>query len=227
VATKSGWSAEPLEVLTADVRPLSIADGPRRGIVLDIVREALRAVGHEAHFTFLPFAEALQKTQARAGTLMAPLARSPQREQNFTWIAKVVDVPQAMGTLRGKPTVDLDGARRLARIGIVKGDVQESFLKETGFANLVPFGSAREAAEALAAGQIDAWYATATEIVLQFEAVGRPGTASVGPAIQVVPVWLAGNKDTASIPVDAVNAAVVRMERSGAIDRIFRSYVPT
>jgi hypothetical protein len=73
VATKSGWSAEPLEVLTADVRPLSIADGPRRGIVLDIVREALSSVGHEAHFTFLPFAEALQKTQARAGTLMAPL----------------------------------------------------------------------------------------------------------------------------------------------------------
>jgi hypothetical protein len=43
-------------------------------------------------------------------------------------------------------------------------------------------------AKALAAGQIDAWYATATEIVLQFEAVGRPGTASVGPAIQVV-LW--------------------------------------
>ncbi len=100
VATKSGWSAEPLEVLTADVRPLSIADGPRRGIVLDIVREALSSVGHEAHFTFLPFAEALQKTQARAGTLMAPLARSPQREQNFAWIAKVVDVPQANALMR-------------------------------------------------------------------------------------------------------------------------------
>jgi ABC-type amino acid transport substrate-binding protein len=100
-------------------------------------------------------------------------------------------------------------------------------LKEAGFANLVQFGSAREIAEALAAGQIDAWYATATEIVLQLEAMGRPGTASIGPAIQVVPVWLAGNKDAASTPIDAINAAIVRMELSGTIDRILRSYVPT
>ena len=225
-ASRPGLAAEPLEVFTADVRPLSIAEGPRRGIVLDIVQDALRTIGQEVYFTFLPFAEALQRVQGQPGALMTPLARSPQREAAFAWIAKVIDVPQAIGTLAGKPTVDLDGARQLARIGVVKAGVQESYLRDNGFTNLVPFDSAREIAQALADGKVDAWYSTATEIVLQFEAIGRPGGVKVGPMIQAVPVWLASNGDTMRIPVDKIRAALADLQRSGAIDRIFRTYVP-
>jgi hypothetical protein len=142
-AARPGWSAEPIEVLTADVRPLSIADGPRRGIVLDIVRDCLTAAGCEVRFTFLPFAEALQRTQAQPGALMAPLARSPQREAGFAWIGKVIDVPQAMGRLRGRPTVDLAEAGRLARIGVVKAGVQEGFPQGQGLRE--PHGVRRRA----------------------------------------------------------------------------------
>jgi len=224
-AARPGWSAEPIEVLTADVRPLSIADGPRRGIVLDIVRDCLTAAGCEVRFTFLPFAEALQRTQAQPGALMAPLARSPQREAGFAWIGKVIDVPQAMGRLRGRPTVDLAEAGRLARIGVVKAGVQEGFLKDKGFANLVAFDGARDAAQALADEKIDAWYATATEIVLQFEAIGHAGAVEIGPTIQAAPVWLAGNRDTGSAPVGRLQEALAELQRSGAIERVYRSYV--
>ena len=216
-------AAGPLEVFTADVRPLSLADGGRRGIVLDPVRDARRAAGREARFTFLPFAEALARTQAQPG---APLARSPQREAAFTWVAKVLDVPQAMGTLAGRPRVDLDGARRLGRVGVVKAGVQESYLRDNGFTNLVPFGAAREAAEALASGAVDAWYATGTEITIQFELIGRQGAVRVGPTLQSAPVWLAANKDTVGLPLDALQAAMDGLERSGAVQRAYRAYVP-
>lgn len=224
-AARPARSAESIEVLSADVRPLSIAEGPRRGIVLDIVRDGFKAAGLEVGFTFLPFAEALQRTQAQPGALMAPLARSPQREAAFAWIAKLIDVPQAMGTLRGKPTVDLAGAGRLARLGVVKAGVQEGFLKDKGFANLVAFEGARDIAQALADGKIDAWYATATEIVLQFEAIGRAGAVQIGPTIQTAPVWLAANRDTGAVPVDRLRAALAALERSGGIEQIYRAYV--
>lgn len=219
-------AAEPLEVFTADVRPLSIADGERRGIVLDLVRDALRAAGREARFTFLPFAEALARTQARPGALVAPLARSPQREAAFAWVAKVLDVPQAMGTLAGWPPVDLDGARRLGRVGVVKAGVQESYLRDNGFTNLVPFRAAREAAEALAGGAVDAWYGTGTEIMIQFELIGRQGAVQVGPTLQSAAVWLAANTDTDGLPVDALRAAMSGLEQSGAVQRAYRAYVP-
>ena len=225
VAARAG-AAEPLDVLTADVRPLSIAGGPRRGLVLDIVAEAARAVGREARFTFLPFSEALERTRTTPGTLMAPLARSPQREALFAWIGRVVDVPQAMGVRRGSAPVDLEGARALARVGVVAGGVQEGFLRERGFANLVPLASARDIATALAAGDVDAWYATATEVGLQFEAIGRPGEAVIGPPIQSAPVWLAGNLDPAGAPVPTLRDALAALERSGAVERTYREYVP-
>lgn len=223
-----GRAAEPLEVFTADVRPLSIADGERRGIVLDIVRDALRLAGQEARFTFLPFAEALARTQAQPGALMAPLARSPQREEAYAWVAKVLDVPQAMGTLAGHGAgpLDLEAARRVGRLAVVRGGVQESFLRDQGFANLIAVTGARDAAQAVASGAVNAWYATATEIALQFELIGHPGEARIGPTIQSAPVWLAANKDTTGLPVDALRAAMDRLAQSGAVEKTYRAYVP-
>lgn len=234
-ASATAWSslwlgspraATPIEVLSADVRPLSIADGPRRGLVLDIVDEALRGLGYEPRFTFLPFADALSRTQAEPNRLMAPVARSPQREALFAWIAEIIAVPQAMGTLANRPAVDLEGARQLRRIGIVGAGVQESFLRERGFENLVAYPTARAIAQALNDGQLDAWYSTATEIAMQFEAIGKAELVRVGPTIQTAPVWLAGNLATGALPITDLARAVADLKQSGAIERIYRSYVP-
>jgi polar amino acid transport system substrate-binding protein len=224
---RSAAAADPLEIFTSDVRPLAIAEGPRRGIVLDIIGDAVRSIGREFRATFLPFADALREVQERPGTLMTPLARSAQRENDFAWISKIIDVPQAMGTLSGRPTVDLEGARGLARVGVVRGGVQEGYLRERGFANLVVFAAARDIATALANGEVDAWYSTATEISLQFEAIGRAETVRIGPTIQQAPVWLAGNKRTESVPVDQIRLAVGELHKSGSVERTYRSYVPS
>jgi polar amino acid transport system substrate-binding protein len=222
---RSAKAAEPLEIFTSDVRPLAIAEGLRRGIVLDILGDAVRSVGREFRTAFLPFADALREVQARPGSLMTPLARSAQRERDFAWISKIIDVPQAMGCLSGRPPVDLEGARGLARVGVVRGGVQEGFLRDKGFANLVAFATARELAKALADGEVDAWYSTATEISLQFEAIGQANRVRIGPMIQEVPVWLAGNTQTEDVPVDRIRFAVEKLQTSGSIERIYRSYV--
>jgi polar amino acid transport system substrate-binding protein len=214
-----------IALFAGDARPLANADGPRRGIVLDVVLEAARIAGRALDIRFLPFADAMTRTRETPGALMAPLARNAQREADFAWIAKVVDVPQAMGTRAERPTVDLAGARALGKIGVARGGVQEAYLREQGFANLVVFATGREIATALAGGEIDAWYAVATQIANEFEAMGRPDGVRIGPTLQVAPAWLAANRDTGNIPVAALADAIARMERDGAIERIYRSYV--
>jgi polar amino acid transport system substrate-binding protein len=216
---------ESLELITADVRPLSIAGGPRRGIVLDILAEAAARTNHDLRLRFLPFAEAAAATASQPGSLMTPLARTPQREASYGWIAKIIDVPQAMGTRVGEPVADLAASRSLKAVGVVRAGVQEGFLRENGFTNLAPMATARELATALAEGKIDAWYATATEIVLQFESIGRQGGAQVGPTVQVVPVWLAGHREYPNARAGVLAKALKEMEQDGATQRHYKSYV--
>lgn len=108
---------------------------------------------------------------------------------------------------------------------MARGGVQETYLREQGFANLVVFATGREIAAALAAGEIDAWYAVATQIANAFETMGRPDAVRLGPSLQVAPAWLAANRNTGDIPVAALADAIARMERDGAIERIYRSYM--
>ncbi|WP_376099943.1 substrate-binding periplasmic protein [Roseomonas sp. CCTCC AB2023176] len=227
LAAAPAWPTEPLDILAYDLRPLSApptADG-RHGIVLDVVAAAVRRIGREPRFTFVIFPEAVERARTVPGTLVAPLGRVPSREDAFTWVARVLDVPQAMGTLAGRPAVDLAAARGLARIGVIRGGLQEAFLRENGLTNLVILETGRDLAVALAEGRLDAWYSTAPEIALQFEAIGRQGGATVGPTLQVAPAWLAAHLDARDMPVAGLRAAMDALHADGTVERIYRSYV--
>jgi len=215
-----------VEVFTADVRPYSIAEGERRGIALDVVRDAFARAGLVPRFTFLSFAGAIARTLATPGGLMCPIARTTAREASFAWVAGIVDVPQAIGTLRDRPAADLATARGLRRIGVVRGGLQGPFLASQGLTNLVEIETAAALAEALDRGEIDGWYATGSEILLQFERLGRPGRVHLGPPLQSAAVWLAANPDTASLPVAAIRDAVAGLGRDGGLDRIQARYLP-
>ena len=127
------------------------------------------------------FAEASSKAWAQT---VSPLARAST--------IRGTAEPPAPGVVNWMPL-------SVGTVWILSGTVSRRWRR-----NLVPFGSAREAAEALASGAVDAWYATGTEIGIQFELIGRRGGAQVGPTLQSAPGWLAVNKDTADLPVDAI-----------------------
>ncbi|MBU8536250.1 substrate-binding periplasmic protein [Falsiroseomonas tokyonensis] len=219
----------PLEVIASDIRPLSFpgtdpSTPGRRGITLDILAEAIRAIGRSPRFTFLSFGDAVDRARSVPGTLICPLGRTPAREAQFTWVAKVVEVPQAMGTLPGKPVLDLEGARAVPRIGVVRNGLQEVFLRQNGLDNLLVLETGRDLALALAEGRIAAWYATEPEIHQQFNAIGRPGGVRTGPALQSIAAWLAAHPDPRDQPIAALRGAMARLEADGTVARIYRSY---
>ncbi|MBU8546292.1 MULTISPECIES: substrate-binding periplasmic protein [Roseomonadaceae] len=220
----------PLEVVTSDIRPLSFpgtdpSGSGRRGITLDILAEAITAIGRTPRFTFLTFGEGVDRTRSTPGTLLCPIGRTPAREAQFRWVAQVVEVPQAMGTLADRPAVDLAGARALSRIGVVRNGLQEVFLRQNGFDNLVVLETGRDLALALAEGRIAAWYATEPEIIQQFAAIGRSGGVRTGPALQTIAAWLAAHPDPRDLPIVELQAAMARLEADGTAARIYRSYV--
>ncbi len=217
-------AAEPLEVITSDIRPLSFPGTDRRGITLDILAEAITAIGRTPRFTFLSFGDSVERARQVPGTLLCPIGRTAVREGQFTWVAKVIDVPQAMGTLADRPVVDLAAARGLSRLGVVRNGLQEVFLRQNGFDNLVVLESGRDLALALAEGRIEAWYATEPEIIQQFVAIGRPGGVRTGPALQTAAAWLAAHPDPRDLPLAPLRGAMARLEADGTAARIYRGY---
>lgn len=217
-------AAAPLEVITSDIRPLSFPGPDRRGITLDILAEVVTAIGRTPRFTFLSFGDSVERTRQIPGTLLCPIGRTATREAQFTWVAKVIDVPQAMGTLADRPVADLAAARALARIGVVRNGLQEVFLRQNGFDNLLVLETGRDLALALAEGRIEAWYATEPEIIQQFVAIGRPGGVRTGPALQTAAAWLAAHPDPRDLPIAALRTAMARLEADGTAARIYRGY---
>ncbi|WP_376100600.1 substrate-binding periplasmic protein [Roseomonas sp. CCTCC AB2023176] len=188
----------------------------------DLLRAAAARIGRDAAFSFLPFPEAVARARAARGLLIAPLGREPSREGDFTWVAPLLDVPQVMGTLG--TAVDLDDARRLSRIAVPRGGVQERFLRDRGFENLLPVEEAHEAACALAEGRAQAWYATASQIAWEMAALGH--AARLGPPVVTATAWLAASPDPGDLPLAALREALAAMAAEGAVDRAWRAYVP-
>jgi polar amino acid transport system substrate-binding protein len=216
----------PIRLFVGDVRPLGIIEGPRPGAAVEIVQLAAQRLGLELALTRLPFAAATEALRATPGALMTPIARNAEREALYTWVQDVLEVPQALGRLARHPPAGIEQARGLARIGVPAGGVQEGFLRRQGLTNIVPFATGRESAQALLAGEIDAWYATAIQIAQEFEALGQPEAVRLGPALEVLPVWLCANLDARDTPIAALRGALAALKQEGETQRIFRRYVP-
>ena len=48
----------------------------------------------------------------------------------------------------------------------------------------------------------------------------------LGPALEVLPVWLCANLDARDTPIAALRSTLAALKQEGETQRIFRRYVP-
>lgn len=159
-AADDAWSI--VSLLTEQNPPFNWRDapsGPILGVGADMAREIFRRAGVGFSITLLPWARAYETARTQPGHCVFTTARIPPREALFAWIGPIGLGGMAI-VARGddpRPFATLE-EMRAARIGVVMGDVSETFLR-----NLGGFGRAEAAplhelnARKLAAGRIDLW----------------------------------------------------------------------
>lgn len=143
VLTVTSVSAAPasLRLITVDEQPANFtrSDGSMDGFAVEIVQALQRELNDQSRLEIMPEGRALLTAQQEHNVLLFSFSRTPEREHSFHWLLPVLKKrwqiyvhPQSQ--LKLQSLADL---RKLAAIGVVRGDVRESYLMQQGFTNLV------------------------------------------------------------------------------------------
>ncbi|WP_017901821.1 substrate-binding periplasmic protein [Pseudomonas asplenii] len=211
----------PIDLYILDAPPLTFVDDSNgHGIVGDIVVQAIARTGRTTHIEALPWARAQRHVSDRQDLLIAPLTRTPEREDRFTWIAPVMSMDRAFFSL-DKPVTSFEQARQTYRvIGVGLGSAQEEILRAQGFDNdqIYPLTIGDNPAQMLLMGRIDAWFNGVPESRYIWPKLSER-KLYMSPVMSSADVYLACSKQCSAELVKGLRNAVETLRQNGALER--------
>lgn len=169
LATSPSWAAEsPLRIITVDEPPASFIGpgGQPDGFVVDVVQALQAELKDQSPLEIMPEGRAMLTAQQENNVLLFSFSRTAEREHLYHWVLPVLQkrwqvyVP-AQSQLQLKSLPDL---RKLNAIGVVRGDVRESYLVQLGFTNLVAVTGHQQNLQMLHNGRVQAIVADSLEL---------------------------------------------------------------
>ena len=152
--------AEELMILTENLPPLNyLENGVLVGPAVEMVQEIQRRVGSNEQIQVYPWARAYRMALEEENIVLFGMARTDERENQFYWIGQISEKRDILAAKKysGIRINNLEAAKKLARIGTLRSDSKEIFLKKHGFTNLVPTHDDQRNAQKLVLGRIDLW----------------------------------------------------------------------
>ena len=154
--------ATEVKLFMMEVPPFTVNEPTRKGIVGDIVLEAIRRAGHTAQLIVVPSARAMSLVESEQSEdqFLMPLARQPAREAHYSWIAPVIKINRAFFSLDRKVR-SFDEARASFRhIAVARGTAGVNILHDHGFSDtqIYRVSDTIAGAKMLMLGRVDAWY---------------------------------------------------------------------
>ncbi|WP_286190128.1 transporter substrate-binding domain-containing protein [Labrenzia sp. R4_2] len=123
--------------VTAEVPPYSLpSDEGRTGFVIDVVRELLSRLDAPLEIVSLPWRRAMETLKQGENVLMAPLARTPDRETRYKWVVPILTEEVRLYTIDDGPILTLEAARKLPSITVQGGSAMEELGIRLGLQNL-------------------------------------------------------------------------------------------
>lgn len=143
-----------------EVPPMTIDATHQKGIVGDIVEEAIRRADIATELVVIPSPRALASVPSETDALIIPLARLPNRESSYTWIAPIVKVQRAFFTLGKKINSFKEARAAFKTVAVSRGTIGLDILLAEGFTRdqIVEVNQGDTGAKMLLAGRFDAWY---------------------------------------------------------------------
>jgi polar amino acid transport system substrate-binding protein len=209
-----------------EVPPLTVNTPDRKGIVGDIVLEAFHRSGYQVKIIVVPSPRAMQTVQQVDNLFIIPLARLPDREKRYTWIAPIMRVERAFFSVN-KKVDSFDQARKSFKsIAVSRGTAGYNILLEHGFSKeqIVEVNQGVTAPKMLQAGHVDAWYNLVLESKILLKEVG--GTPVLrGKAVGSTDQYLSCSKKCDSVVQAKLIETLKTMQADGTTKKIIARYV--
>jgi polar amino acid transport system substrate-binding protein len=222
--------AQTLNLLTEDAYPFQYLEKQQlTGMAVEVVTEVFKRAGVARKDELLSWKDAYDRAQMHADTCVYSTSRTEDRERLFKWIGPIVQNKWAAFAKSGfKGTVSKAADFKQYRIGVLKGDAKERFLKELPVTFLVPESDDAANPPKLTLnrtepGKIDLWV---TGYYAGAYVAAKTGVKDLFPvlAFQTSENYLACNPGLAQATVDKLQRALDAMKRDGAHAAIVARY---
>ena len=220
--------AQEVTLYLMDVPPYAMDTPEGKGMVGDVVLEAMRRAGYTPKVLVVPSPRALQQVPKLEDVLIIPLARLKEREAQFTWVSHILDVERAFYTRDRKVTSFAEARVAFQTIAVSRGSAGYFILLDQGFdkEQILEVNQGITAPKLLQLGRVDAWYNPVLEAErLQGELEGGPrfvASALLGPTGQ----YLGCAKVCSPELVRRLSGALREMQKDGTAQKIMARYLP-
>ncbi|KAA0594763.1 polar amino acid transport system substrate-binding protein [Azospirillum lipoferum] len=219
--------SETLKIYSVDAPPMTMDQADQRGFVADITLEALKRAGYQGEMIFDPWKRGQQEVADGENLLIIPFARSPAREPNYTWIAKIFTTERTFATV-GKSIDSFEQAKaELTSIIVGQGTAQEELLKAKGFTQtqLRTLRVGQKETEVLSPNGDEAWFNGTPETLWKWKRSSRPEKIVIGKAVSSDDVYLACSLKCSPQIVETLKTAVDSVIADGTAQRISDRYL--
>jgi polar amino acid transport system substrate-binding protein len=153
-------AAEHLTILTENLPPLNYLDnGTLVGSSVEIVQEIQKRIGSSEPIQVYPWARAYEMVLEQENVILFGMTYTQDRAALFKWVGPLATKRDILLARKDAPMsiTTLEDARKVERIGTLRGDVRGKMLEKLGFTNLEPVSDEQKNAQKLALGRIDLW----------------------------------------------------------------------
>lgn len=229
-----------LNFVTEEFPPFNyIENGTASGLMVDMITSISRKAGYElprASITFLPWSDAYQTALKDPGTVIFSIAKTPEREELFSWVGPVISSDIALYSSRSRNiTIDTPDELTNYTIGAVIDDVALDYLVDAGVQKdaVVTGKDPHTLLTYLDDGTIDlfAYGDIAAEYHIR-NITGKSGFYKIVTRIGTYPVYIGFNRGTSPDVVNAFRMAFEELNKTpvdgelSETEKILSSWLP-
>jgi polar amino acid transport system substrate-binding protein len=218
--------AAELPPYTFQIPPASVGETPGvdQGFVYEVVSEMARRVGHTGLIEFMPWGEAQRIAQTQPNIGILALTRTPEREEHYRWLAKIVTDDLILVGGQGIDVSSLDKVKDRP-VGVLSRSGAEALLKERGFTRVRPQPEEWLNARQMQQRRIDVWLAPRLMVIHAMREVGGNLEAlNFGEIVRKSEIYLAASKALPDAEAQKWEKALAAVQADGTYQRIADEY---
>jgi len=220
--------AQDLKILSSHLPPYAMKGEAKQGFVAEVAQEIAERVGNDPELHFSSWSRVYKTIQSKSGHLLAPIARTPQREDKLSWVVPVFPDRMVLLTYgENAEELSLKEAAEKGTVGVQQDSLMHELAKKRGIdsSNLDVSGDLNSIARKFAAGRIDAWLSLESLAVFSMKEQGLDtDPITVGEVVSEFTVYIGGSPDLSEDVKQEWRDAFEAMKDDGTYEKIMAKY---